>query len=377
MNTNKFRTRQEIVRTYKNPKAKKYVIGLDIGYSSVKCFHENGYFCFPSYAKKVDEVLLTGEKDILYKDVATGETYMLGYSAQEMIHSTDTNDTDAEFFSRKRYGSKLFKILCNAAIGLAMQYKNDNRDLVIQTGLPSSYETADTPAIRKAITAPAEFKLKVGEQPWHTYKFTIEPEAINVMPQPAGSLYSALIKDDGTYIPNAKEFLFGNFLVMDIGFGTFDFYGIKSRSISCKESKDEIGMREVLKRTSKKILEELNEDIRLQALQQNLSTGYVTCINEDEMKAEEKPIAKYLEQANDEVFKEAMDNAKNITSAFRDYRNLIVTGGTGEAWFEKIKTYLSGMKNLNIMPANLNDHLPMLYSNSRGYYMYCYMMNKK
>lgn len=126
MNTRNFRTRQEIAKTFKNPKAKKYVIGLDIGYSSVKCFHENGYFCFPSYMKKLDDLLMPGDKDILYKDAA-GDIYMLGYSAQEMIQTADTNDTESEFFSRKRYGSKMFKMLSNAALAIATLDKSDQK----------------------------------------------------------------------------------------------------------------------------------------------------------------------------------------------------------------------------------------------------------
>lgn len=48
------------------------------------------------------------------------------------------------------------------------------------------------------------------------------------MPQPAGALYSFLITSEGRYIPNAKNYMMSNLLVMDIGFGTFDFYGLKS-----------------------------------------------------------------------------------------------------------------------------------------------------
>ena len=67
MKTNKFRTRQEFIKRFTHPKSKReYVIGLDAGYSSMKCFYENGYFCFPSYAKRINEsdLILTGEKDI-------------------------------------------------------------------------------------------------------------------------------------------------------------------------------------------------------------------------------------------------------------------------------------------------------------------------
>lgn len=53
---------------------------------------------------------------------------------------------------------------------------------------------------------------------------------------------------------NVKEIIAGNTLVMDIGFGTFDFYGLKNRMIECRDSSDEIGMRKVLENTSKKFL---------------------------------------------------------------------------------------------------------------------------
>ena len=56
------------------------------------------------------------------------------------------------------------------------------------------------------------------------------------MPQPSGSLYSALIRQDGTYMPDAKRILFSNILVMDIGFGTFDYFGIKSRNRYAKKA---------------------------------------------------------------------------------------------------------------------------------------------
>lgn len=379
MDTKEFRTRQEIIRTTTHPKAKKYIIGLDAGYSSMKVYHENGYFCFPSYARKIDGDMLsvTSEKDILYRDLDTNELYMLGQSAQDMISSDETNDTDGELYSRKRYGNKAFKILCNASIAIAILDKQDNREVVIQTGLPSSYETADRPAIIKALSKQGNFEIKLGNRPWRKFSLAVKPENIFVMPQPAGSLYSVLIKDDGKYIANAKDYLFGNVLVMDIGFGTFDFYGIKSRTITCKESIDEIGMRQVFKTTSKKIMEEMNEEIRIQALQKNLTAGKVTCLNEEEMKTEDRPLEPLLSAASDEVFKDAIERAKSITSAFRDYNYLIVSGGTGDAWYEKIEKYLSGMHTLHVMKGNVNDHLPMIYSNVRGYYMFQYTLNKR
>lgn len=378
MNTKKYRTRQEII-TEEHPKRSKYIIGLDAGYSSMKGYHENGYFCFPSYAKKINDTMLNiaGAKDIIYHDLETNEKYMLGYTAQDMVASTDTNDTDGELYSRKRYHNKLFRILCNAAIGLALIDKNDDREIIVQTGLPTSYVKGDSDAMKNALCKPSKFRIKLANEEWKEFNLKLTPDQIFIMPQPAGSLYSVLIQNNGVYVKEAKEILFSNSLVLDVGFGTFDLYGIKSRNIVCGESIDELGMREVLKHTSKKILDEMNEDIRIQALQKNLETGTVTCVNEEELKTEEKELAPLLAQSSNEVFQEAIERTRAITNTFRDYNRLIVSGGTGQAWFNKINEYLKNMKNLEIIPSNVNNpSSSFVYSNVRGYYLFRYTVSQ-
>lgn len=371
MDTKKFRTKQEM-NSKISPKGKHYVIGLDAGYSGMKVYYENGYFCFPSFIKQVSENALTvpASEDILYRDLETGEMYMVGKTAQQMVSSTDTNDTEEELFTRKRYTHKSFRILCNTAIAMAMKDKKDNREIVIQTGLPTAYVDGDSEALKKALSKTSTFELKIGTGHWRKFHVEIKHDNIYIMPQPAGSYYSTIIRSNGEYMPDAKQFLYENVLVIDIGAGTGDIYGIKSRTIVSKESINNIGMREVFKRTSKQILDELNEDIQLSALQQNLESGVVVYIDEEEMSTEEKPLDKYLEKASDEVFEKAMEKIKGITNAFRDYKYVIIGGGTGEAWFEKIKNYLSKMKTLQIVASNRNDNLPFIYSNVRGYYLY-------
>lgn len=378
MDTKKFRTKQEM-NSKISPKGKHYVIGLDAGYSGMKVYYETGYFCFPSFIKQVSESALTvpAAEDILYRDLETGELYMVGKTAQQMVTSTDTNDTEEELFTRKRYSQKAFRILCNTAMAMALNGKKDNREIVIQTGLPTAYVDGDSEALKKALCNKNSFELKVGFGTWEKYKLEIKHDNVFIMPQPAGSYYSAIIKSNGEYMADAKQFLYENVLVIDIGAGTGDIYGIKSRTIVSRESINNIGMREVFKHTSKQILEELNEDIKLSALQQNLESGVVVYIDEDEMSTEEKPLAQYLEKASDEVFEKAMEKIKGITNAFRDYKYIIIGGGTGEAWFDKIQNYLSKMKTLQIVASNRNDNLPFIYSNVRGYYLYRVTVDKR
>lgn len=378
LDTKKFRTRQEF-KNCPNPKGKDYVIGLDIGYSSVKVFYENGRFCFPSYVRKLSRGMLNiaDDKDILYKEEGSNDVYMIGYNAQSMAEDDNTNDSEGELYSRNRYKDARFKIICNAALGLSVMNKRDDRKIFIETGLPSSYVEGDSKSLIKVLTKPAEFSLKIGGGDWKKFSIAIEEENIHIMPQPSGSLYSVLIKPDGRYIDNAKNMLSSNVLVMDAGFGTFDFFGIMNREIKCKESTDELGMRQVLDQTSKNIFKDTTEDIRITALQKHLESGSFDYTNEDDMQSETCSIEPYLSKANSDILKQAMDKAKSVTNSFRGYKYIIITGGTGAAWFEDIKEWLSGMKTIEVIPGNQNDHLPLIYSNARGYYLFRCMLNKR
>lgn len=376
LETIKFRTRQE-TRSLTYPKGKDFIIGLDVGYSGTKMFYETGCVCFPSFAKRLDDNMmnLPDEKDIMYRNDETGEIYLVGYNAQNMID--DTNDTDGELYSRKRYTDPRFRIVCYTAIGLAAMQKKDNRKIVIQTGLPSSY-LKDADSLKKAISDIPKFSLKVGTKGnWIPFDLSITPADIFVMSQPMGALYSIVIKNDGNFIPEAMAMLKSSVMVLDAGFGTFDFYGIKDRRIDCQDSINDISMHEVFIKTTQKIADEYGEEIRVPALQKCLSSGVVTCINEEDMTAEEKDFSKLLEAANKEVFEAAKSKIRSVSKAFRGYQYIVVDGGTGEAWYKDICDWLSNMKTLKIIPSNINDHMPFIYSNARGYYMYRYTKNRR
>lgn len=216
-----------------------------------------------------------------------------------------------------------------------------------------------------------------GEGKWQDITYTIKPDHIKVIPQPAGTLYSVMVKEDGAYAPDARDILCSNTLILDIGFGTLDLYGLQSRNVVNTDSFDSCGMRAVLKKVSGMILKETGEDIRIQALQHVLETGYFTCVDEETMNWEDKPVSGYLKKASREVFLEAMEQVKAATGAFRDYRYLIVTGGTGEAWYPWIREYLNRARGLSVLSGNRNDGAAMLYSNVRGYYMLGYVSGKK
>ena len=77
IDTKTIRTQQEIIAKRNMALPKKWILGIDAGFSSLKGFAPNKYFCFPSFAHKLDsELQVVNEKDILYRDESG--TYLVG-----------------------------------------------------------------------------------------------------------------------------------------------------------------------------------------------------------------------------------------------------------------------------------------------------------
>lgn len=390
MQTSTYRTRTEWVpKNYEKIRTNDdlWVIGLDSGYGGMKGFSPNKYFCFPSYAKKLDldksVMAMYDNHDIIYQDLDNGDTYLIGRNAQNSISKNETNDTESELFTRKRYGNKKFYVLCMAAIGLACMPNSESstssgvgKELVLQAGLPPAYLDIDREPYAKMLSRPANFKLKIGRKPWQEFHIAIKTENIYVMAQPSGTMASINIGNNGQYIQDARKYLTGNVLILDIGFNTMDVYGMKGHLLTANESFDTFGMRAVLQMVSEDIKKEKNEEIRVAAMQKYLEKGTIPITKdvamddeEFDFSDEEYPFAPILEKCSYKVCNMALRHLSNITDQFADYDYLVVTGGTGAAWYEWIKEKFKKSK-MQIIPGNKNDNLEMLYANVRGYYLF-------
>ena len=104
INTIDFKTKTLYIPRKNVGVKKAWGIAIDIGYSSVKVFCENAAACIPSFAKKLEGPLLSigsvSKTRILYEDLETGESWIVGEMAQEMA---DEHDSESELYGRKRY----------------------------------------------------------------------------------------------------------------------------------------------------------------------------------------------------------------------------------------------------------------------------------
>ena len=379
MDLKNFNTEQEIVAC-KYPVRTHWVIAIDIGFSSVKGLSPNKRFCFPSFVKKMENSLISVDKDDIYYRDADG-TFLIGTKAQDLVKKDDTNDTDSSF-DRNRYYTKEFQVLARTAVAIGLMENEERRNHpvlkpFVQTGLPAAYLKEDAPKIKEAFCQPGTYEVKVGAGNWMKYENNLTMRDVSVMSQPAGTLSSLLFDDNGEEREGAKKFASGNILIADIGFGTFDPYGIVNRERVLEESINNLGMKRVLEVAAKHIMADYNTDIRIPQMRKYMKQGYFPYVDIKNMTRKKVQLEPYIEQACKEVAEMAAKKLYELAGYFQDYNILVLTGGTGAAWFQYFKEALSGFEDLEIIPGNEGNDIPIYYANARGYYMSAYRRLRK
>ena len=381
MQTKTFRTKSVFLEK-KNPEPRSYwPVAIDIGYSSVKGYSPNSTYIFPSYARSLGKhpALLTepGPETIIYRDGDTGEQWLVGADAQRSVDAFDTNDSQLELYGRDRYYSPMFRVLIRTAIALGMMPNSEggyagDKPLYIQTGLPPAYLDDDAETFKDAIEGKHSFSIKTGKtQKFVPFNLDISRKNINIMSQPQGTLVGLSCYDDARSIADAAKFVGSSVLMFDGGFGTLDIFDIKGATIHSKQTFTDLGMREVLQTLSDKIKKKYNITIQPSALQNVLETGTVKVKKRkgNEISSRAEDISDLLEDASSEVCSKAIARVMN-SYAIESYKYLIVTGGTGAAWFDQIAKHFENVDGLEVIRGNeYSPATDMVCCNVRGYYV--------
>lgn len=168
----------------------------------------------------------------------------------------------------------------------------------------------------------------------------------------------------------ASKMFRSNVIIFDAGFGTLDIFDIRNGSLNYYETFGELGMKRVLTETCNEIYAQYLTDIPVYSMQTILKTGYFKYYDRRSNTSKKVEIDKMLEEANREVCYEALNKVQDACNNLIDHDYFVITGGTGAAWENYIKEYFSGMETLTVMSGNVNDSLPCIFANVRGYYMF-------
>ena len=115
------------------------------------------------------------------------------------------------------------------------------------------------------------------------FENTLKSSDINVTSQPAGTLNSILFDDNGEPRKQARQIMEKNIIIADIGFGTFDPYGVVNREKVLEESINNLGMKRVLEVASEYIYKEFNMDIKIPQMRKCMKDGYFKIVDIQQM----------------------------------------------------------------------------------------------
>lgn len=385
MSTKDYRTKT-IFRDMDNLKLNNetWPIGIDIGYSGVKVFSGNTALSFPSYAAEAEgdtQISIGSDEDdattIQYKG-EDGVTWNVGAIAQNNISVSDTSAGSLAIYGRSRYYSPMFKILMRVglAAGLIPNKYGDpsGKKIVIQTGLPPKYILSDKGDLKEVFMGRHVFSVRFGSNGWRDFDITIGEENFRpVMDQPEGTLFSIMTDRFGQLMSDAREISSSRVLIMDPGFGTLDLFPMVRRNINrdACQTFPELGMKRVLKDTAAEIFEKYNFEISVPAMQQFLETGQV--MRREGRSYKKAGFEDILIKHSKDVCRKALDRIVDIYNPLVEFDCLVVTGGTGAAWYGYINEdeRFATSDTVRIIPGNQGDtELPYIFSNVRGYYIF-------
>lgn len=376
--TNDFSTKTEIVQKNNGKAEGVWEAGLDLGYSGVKFFSPNSYGRFPSFAKRLDSEIgfmsNVPNNAIQYKD-DKGNYWVVGEFAYSFLKPGDTSDNDSALYGRERYQQPMFKVIVDTSLGLATMGNNiakpgANDKFVIQTGLPERY-LSDSNELRDAIGGMHNFSLRIGARPWQKFSIFIDRRDVYVMSQPKGTLFSVCIDGNGGATPQAREYLSSSGLVFDAGFGTLDIFPILNGAVGEGETFSDLGMRRIMQNTAAQINKMYHESLTIPQLLKVLPTGKVRHADMKTFSVKEYDFSSILEKENINVCNEAIERLAG-SMPLVEYNYMIITGGTGEAWYPIISEKFKDFSTLKLVKGNINGTFPMVYANVRGYYFYRY-----
>lgn len=382
IDTAKFRTKSEIVEKNlpkingNNQYKGKTIIGIDLGYSSVKLAAPSRVAIFPAFAKKAPDVLdvigKAEQYDIQLKDNLTGELWLIGQIAEELMDRKDLDSiTDESMYTRYRYESPSFKALASAGLALGLIGTAPGNDIYVQTGLPATYKERDELKIKKSFCRDYNMDIKVGNGVWQHFEFTLTEDKVNVMEQPQGTYFSVLFQADGNLSKRGLQIANSNTIVLDIGFGTEDIFAFVKGYKNGHDTFSDTAMKSVFEEVINRIRKECPDaDFKIFEFQKYLEEGRAYYLDVDTTTEMEIEFSELLEKVNSELCEKSIVRLLQDYDNLQNYQNLVITGGTGESRFEQIKERLSGLKRLQVFPGNVsNPEISFVYSNVLGYYL--------
>ena len=361
-------------------KDEKIFITVDPGFDSVKVLVNGFYQKFPKEVvdiTELDESKFIGNKTgaFLKASYIEGKQHLVGeYAAKflsernkkeggqesEMIHDTfeTFKTTDRQISIMSAIGKGLIDYTINSKNSVVSFVKQDDGSFDVNTGIGKLYVGVAMPHdavdewsyIRSWLKGEHKFKLETRDG---VYNFDLDIKNIMDGSQVISALFGTLTDDEGNFIDdNALSEDKLPAIVIDGGYYTVGMAHFTSvKLVDDSASNLTYAMKNIYEMVAKQIREESKRTDVTSARVKQVMRSKDKTINyyvEEEEKGYSIDVESLVKTATGKVCEDMIAELRQKYNNLVDIKTLLVTGGTGIAYYEHIKEILAGCPWINV-----------------------------
>ena len=348
---------------------KQLFVAVDPGFDSMKVVANGIVFKFPFNVVETDERKMTDyrlrDDFMLYQD-SNGGTYRVGQYARELVF--DNKSRVDSFYTEQRFISEEFQVGLNTAIALAIEKNGlcDNQsdlDIYLMVALPHSCRETYAPTIIGLAAGTHKFKLRCGQDKDKVFRYRIAEKNVFTVSQTIASILGETSDDTGN-VDEEKFFYLSNgpTLVLDGGYYTMGMV-VVSRGGSVDESKTESDTRHAMSNVNQLIADAIKDkrpDINHYAIEYLLGKDDGIIRYMADGKAAVIDLHELRKDKVKEVCTSLINYLDNKYDNLLDFKYVLVTGGTGAAFYKQLLDFYSSTglidsEHLMLTTGMLND----------------------
>ncbi len=360
------------------------VIAVDPGFDSTKIVINGIMFSVPNCAVnitgKVNSILGARKSGFLLSHYIDGNEYLVGREARKLMLQQDARESRLKkkdvmdsylMFTTQDFEINLFTIIGLALVKYSEYSKkkdikpaldlqpgdsddiiNKNRSelkrfsMIIGITLPTDSVQEAWPSVKQKLLGAHKCDIET-DSGFYGLSFTVEPGHVLVLPQATAALLGAACDDEGYEDDNSAILSKLPVLVIDGGYKTIGLVKLTTIKMTDQaESNTDFAMGNVHKRVAERIRNEYGRkdiyDFSIPSiLEDQTGNSEIVYVNE-EGNTDSINVMQLVREEAKKLCDELIDYINTKYENLVDIRQILVTGGTGAAYYEHILEYVKG-----------------------------------
>lgn len=345
-------------------KKKQLVIAIDPGFDACKIIINKEDYTIPFVAQDITDILdsydLRRKDENFIKCEFEGKTYIVGEVARTYLltneRRSDIKAEMEEFYTLARFKNKSYEVCINAFIAYALcQYEKssiksgkdifrvselEQWEMIVGVALPHQYMDDLIPLMESyLIKNRTNFKLTIGDASAVEFTFNINECIFNS--QTICALLNEVTDENGNDIEGLSVFDTLPALILDGGYKTFGMFLFeRDQSITGAESNQDYAMKNINEAVAEQIRKH-KPDVYDYMIEELCKKKEILRYLDDDDKIVEIDVQKIKDEIMDLKIADLVKYLLKKYDNLLEVKTVLISGGTGQIYFPKIKKYFS------------------------------------